>query len=456
MENTAGYYQSDPRSARGGDPARYPRSPVRFPAYLKLLDLAHQLPPLARHRLFRLSETLPELFDRIQPGPQWGSPEEIAVLRRCLMHYCGGIDGNPHISPTGRALFNVLAQGFLKSRLRAIRFYDKHRDFITEHGRFAAPVIITGFPRTGTTLLHRLLSEDPNTRAPCAFELERPVPPLRSGADPQADARLQKSEAVLAKMRRFAPGLIEHFSQSHPFVPLEREESLFYVQMHNGLFFLGAPAAGSASFRAMHAPETAPALFAYERNLFTMMDAFAPAPSHWTLKAPAYAPVFGALFEQYPDARVIVTHRHPARAFASVSRLLENSLLPCDKPGAFDRLAFGALVEDGMAPFLDAPLARRAAHPERESQIADCAYTDLVADPIGTVRTLYARFGLDYTPAFEERMRRWLAANPQGRHGRHSYAGAEYGLDPARLAERFAGYYARHGFSEQPGAADGD
>jgi len=36
------------------------------------------------------------------------------------------------------------------------------------------PVFILGFPRTGTTLLHNLLAQDPAARPPA---LRRPVPP---------------------------------------------------------------------------------------------------------------------------------------------------------------------------------------------------------------------------------------------------------------------------------------
>ncbi|MDE2597535.1 MAG: sulfotransferase [Sphingomonadales bacterium] len=448
------YYQVDPRLSRRDRSGRYPANFVRFPWYLRLIGPASRLPALASHRLLCLSEHLPPLFDRVQPGADWGTAEQIARLRDLLLHYCRGIDDNPHISAVGRLMIGQMARGYLIARARTVRFFDEHRDFILSHGRFKAPLIVTGFPRTGTTLLQRLLSEDPATRAPFTFELERPVPPMRSGDDPLADPRIALSEDNVARLRRFAPGLIERFAQSHPYSPTAKEESLLYVQLHHGLQFLSAASAGRSYFHAINRPEVADGLFAYERNLFTLMDAFRPAASHWTLKAPAYAPYFGKLFEHYPDARVVVTHRHPGRNFASVCRLLETSVLPFDRPGAFDKHRFAALLQDTMRPFLSAPLDWRAAHPEREGQIIDCHYTDLMRDPVATVRRIYAHFGLAFSAGFEARMRAWLSANPQGRQGRHSYSNAEYGIDPQALYQANRAYYARHGFQAEPGAAD--
>jgi hypothetical protein len=59
---------------------------------------------------------------------------------------------------------------------------------------------------------------------------------------------------------------------------------------------------------------------------------------------------------------------------------------------------------------------------------------------MATVRRIYAQFRMSLTPSAEARMRTFLAANPQGKHGRHEYAPNTFGLDPLELEARFRAY----------------
>ena len=66
-------------------------------------------------------------------------------------------------------------------------------------------------------------------------------------------------------------------------------------------------------------------------------------------------------------------------------------------------------------------------------------------------RAIYDRFGYPFTPEFEQRMRRWLADNPQHKHGGHRYTLEQFGLAEGEIRERFARYAAR--FDVAPEAA---
>ncbi|MBL8633249.1 MAG: sulfotransferase [Myxococcales bacterium] len=449
------HYHVDPASTNASDP-RHPRNFVRYAALLAPITWLDRASWRLRKRsAWQLGKRLVAAFDDVGLlHPRWGSEAELAVLRNNIQLFGNSIDQNPYISAIGRFLLGKVMLGHLANRAAFIRFYEENRDFIAEHGRYVAPVLVTGFPRTGTTLLQRLLSEDPNTRSPYTYELEKTTPPLRAHADPLRDARIEKSAATLATLQRLAPGFVEKFSESHVWSATEREESLTYIQLHNGLNVMNAAQAGRSYLHSMMKPEVADALFAYERNFFSMLDAFAPARSHWTNKAPTYAPYFGKIFEHYPDARVVITHRHPGKNIASVCRLLESWMLPFDEEGSFDKIRLGDILLDGLQVIFDAPMAYRIANPQRESQIVDCLYSDLFSDPIGMVRQIYAKFNIPYTAAFEQRMRVYLANNQQGKYGRHKYSNDEYGFDPDRLAERLRGYYSKFGYGTKPQAHD--
>ena len=71
-----------------------------------------------------------------------------------------------------------------------------------------SPVFITGLPRTGTTLLHGLLTEDPDNRVPLTWEVMYPASPKPG----RVDAVRSKTNSRLAWVSRLAPG----FERIHP------------------------------------------------------------------------------------------------------------------------------------------------------------------------------------------------------------------------------------------------
>ena len=73
----------------------------------------------------------------------------------------------------------------------------------------------------------------------------------------------------------------------------------------------------------------------------------------------------------------------------------------------------------------------------------DMAYEQLVRDPVGAVREMYGTFGRELSPEAERAMRAEVAERPRGVYGTHTYQLADFGLDRAEVAERFARYYER-------------
>jgi hypothetical protein len=70
----------------------------------------------------------------------------------------------------------------------------------------------------------------------------------------------------------------------------------------------------------------------------------------------------------------------------------------------------------------------------------DVRYDDLVADPLGEVRRLYAAAGLRLTPTARRRMERWLERHHRRRRPRHRYDLAQFGLDRPTVDARFRAY----------------
>jgi hypothetical protein len=159
------------------------------------------------------------------------------------------------------------------------------------------------------------------------------------------------------------------------------------------------------------------------------------------LKAPFHLGALEALFAAYPDAHVVWTHRDPLPVMASVASILFATAWV--RSDAVDPEAvLGWFTGETCAHLLAAGERARAG---RERQFADLRYADLLRDPIAAIAALYERLGRSLSAEAEARMRAWLAARPQGRHGAHRYAFEDTGFDRAAERRRFADYQRRYG-----------
>lgn len=381
---------------------------------------------------------------------RWGTRSELDKLRQAIAEAGDGMDNNPYISAFGRLMLRKIQRDELQNRRRVIEYYEANRSYIESSGRFEKPVLITGCFRGGTTLLHRLMSEDPASRSPYAYEIDVPVPPRRATDDPGVDPRVEASEGLLCTLNKIAPGLLEKFTESHHIAPMEREESFVFSLSQNGLPMMPICNAGYRFIDTFLDPEAVAAVFKYEKLFYTMLDAWCPAQSHWVLKAPNYSPYMTKLFDTYSDARVIICHRTPLESLPSTCRMLETICLPQSVDGSFNKHRFGTMVKSLLKNFFDVPMQYRREHPSQEPHFLDCMYDDLVMDPVAMVKRIYQHFNMDYSDEFEQRMRAYLKDNGQGSQGRHHYSMEEYGFTPDVIYRSYHEYMHCYGFSANP------
>ena len=69
-------------------------------------------------------------------------------------------------------------------------------------------------------------------------------------------------------------------------------------------------------------------------------------------------------------------------------------------------------------------------------------YAELMKDPVGSVRRIYAHFGDEVSPLHARRMERWMQDRPQQAFGRHVYRAEELGLSRAQIDADYAEYRA--------------
>ena len=131
-----------------------------------------------------------------------------------------------------------------------------------------------------------------------------------------------------------------------------------------------------------------------------------------------------------------MTHRDPADVVGSACSLVYHvrKLYSDD----VDPVAVG----EQLLRTFDLMIERAVAYEEEHgsNSIHHVQYRDLTADPIETVRAIYSRFEEPFTPEAEAAMKAFLAENPKGKHGKHEYSLADYGLTPEGIHDRFGKY----------------
>ncbi len=366
---------------------------------------------------------------RLQAEAETGLAEWGPAFDPALSRLCQSARQEAGLDAAGEARFAAQLLGLLTTRLQIYADRARHPEIAQQF--IVAPLIVTGLPRSGTTILHGLLAQDPRARSPQSWEVEHPSPPPRA-ATYQTDPRIADVQARV-------DALPAAFKAMHAMGATLPQECNSVMQMA----FLSPNFAATMAIPSymrwlLEEADMAPA-FALHRDVLQSLQAFAPG-QWWALKSPPYLWWPAALLATYPDARLVVTHRDPAEVMASNASLIAWLR---EQSGPVDRRFVGAEQTAQWELALDRFATFRAAGADA-SRLFDCQYRDLLSDPFGLVESIYDRFGITLTTEAQTAMERFMAENSQGKHGTHRYDPADFGMEPAVVRARFATYIARH------------
>ena len=370
----------------------------------------------------------PDALQRRAEG-EIGSANWGPAFDTALTELCRSARDEARLSAQGEARLAAQLCSLLKTRLQLYADRARHPEISAQE--IVAPLIVTGLPRSGTTILHGLLAQDPRARSPQRWEVERPSPPPRS--------ETYSSDPRIAAMQARVDALPAAFKAMHAMGATLPEECNSVMQLAFASPNFGATMAIPSYMRWLLEEADMTPAFALHRDVLQSLQAFAPGV-WWVLKSPPYLWWPDALLAAYPDARLIVTHRDPAEVMASNASLIAWLR---EQSGPVDRRFVGAEQTAQWELALDRFAAFRAAH-GNDAKIVDCLYRELVRDPLALVGSIYDRFGVTLTTEARTAMERFMAENSQGKHGTHRYDPADFGLEPDVVRARFADYTARH------------
>jgi hypothetical protein len=361
-------------------------------------------------------------------------PDDYRIALRVLLQ---SMDYDATFSERGRRIAWGQVITALSGRARA--FAEMAKIPGLERLPIREPLIITGIPRTGTTALHKLIAVDPQFQGLQTWLADAPMPrPPREtwASHPLFQRSLQALEARYAA----TPDM----RAAHNMVADEVDECIFILG-HSFRSNMWTSGWTTPTYDAWWQAAGEGPAYAYAKRVLQLIGSSEP-DKRWLLKNPGHVDNLDLLFETYPDARVVLTHRDPAKAIPSLCAIL---MQPLGLVEVHDRLDVRARILGHRETVKWANALRKTerARQARPGQVLDVVHSEFHADPLGVVKRIYAFAGLELSPLVEADMLQRIADRPELSHGQHRYDVAQFGLTEGEIRESFGDYVQRYGLA---------
>jgi hypothetical protein len=291
-----------------------------------------------------------------------------------------------------------------------------------------APFIITGIPRSGTTFLHRMIAIDPNNSGVPFWRLFRPFPTPNKRDLRESTARWE------LKFRR---PIFPEMDSKHYIREDQEEECVWMLGLtfHSIVFWVIAPVSSYAEWlftqdRAKYYQEYSLLLKAQQQVV--------PA-QNLVLKAPDHTPNLNTLLSVIPNAKIIQLHRDPTTCLTSLNSLFYSIHRSVTNDNNPKRLA--EVNKKLFTYYLETNRNIRDDMAVNNNSLLDIQYSQLVADPIRTVRKIYTHFDMPWSNEYEDPLKIFVNQHPKDRHGKHHYTPEQFGQSSQELSDFFAPYY---------------
>ena len=352
-------------------------------------------------------------------------------LTEGLKQLVQSINAESRINAFGSIALKGLLKRTLTSRLHVEKVLQSNPSILDTE--IKDPVFIIGMPRTGTTILHSLLHEDKNHRSPLAWEclLPSPVPEPSTFTDNPQLNTIKKEFGQLFK-------LVPDFQKKHHMTAESPQECIGITALDFNSFQTCAQVYIPSYLRWFSDVSDQRKTMRFHRRFLQYLESGGVRSERWLLKTPVHMMRLSALFEVYPDAKVIMTHRDPAKVVPSAASLIssvrslysdfEDPVRSGKEQLDFWKMSFDRFMEERTQL-------------NREDQIIDIHFNDFVSDQMACVDTIYQYFGWSLDDTSRSRMQSFLASNPKGKHGSHEYSLEDFNLSQEEITKEFKDYY---------------
>ncbi len=350
----------------------------------------------------------------------WGAHNFVKPLERLIE----SLNVEAKLHSTGADFLNLYLERLLGNRLKLQNQFREHPEILQQ--RVNAPLIVVGLFRSGTTLLHNLLSQSPSGRFLALAEALSPTPV----PDPETwekDPRIKEVQGFIRKELALTKG----FSAAHHISAYRPAECsrLFEYSLIAHLFDFRARVDSYAHWlRDQDLTE----YYQYYRQQLQYLSWRWPH-SHWVLKAPAHTFHLDTLLEVFPEANLVYLKRDPVKVVSSCASLAQigrQRFSDQNKPEDLGRYWLDVLAEGD---------ARAEATYERvgAGRIFKVNYSELIDRPDALVAKIHRYFDYPMPVEMLQKIEHYMQHNKRGKHGRHHYTLEQFGLSKTEIQERF-------------------
>ena len=356
-----------------------------------------------------------------------GIDREDELAEKALPVLCQSLSSESGLHEKGQIVVRDRILRYLSNRLRMFRDFDAHPEILKQ--KIEAPLIVCGIMRTGSTKTHRLLAASGDYNWLPLWQGLSPA--LVTGArneDPQP--RIDIAEDYCEWFNRESPEL----RHVHTFSTFEPDEDTFLFK-HSLLT--------SAYFAYNDIPSYTHWLlgqdlceqirFTRDALKYLQWQGLAEPGKRWVLKSPLYCGMEPLLLEVFPDARIIMTHRHPAQTVPSTCSLVQ----AFHQPQTDQAIDFEALAT-GLGAQMEQHLAGREAVPS--GNIMDLDYQTVANDSMTLLEEVYRLCNQSPGENAIDNVRGWELAHPKHKAGKHQYSLEQFGLNKTFIENHFSSY----------------
>lgn len=362
----------------------------------------------------------------------FGAMDFIEPLERLI----DALNNEAQLSEIGKYQVEMSIAKGLENRLK-IENYIANNPAVLEQ-EIHHPIFIAGLPRTGTTALHHLLNADPVNHTLRLWEGNEPIPPPED-ASYHNDPRIEKTKENVALTEQFMPG----FFKTH-LMDAEAPDECHLLFGQNFMSVQYSAQFHIPSYASwLYAQELTP-LYAYHKRQMLVLQH--KKSGRWVLKTPYHQLGLAAILANHPDAIIVQTHRPPLKIIGSGCSF--SKLVRSNGSLVNDNNTIGRDWMEMLTIYSNAFEANRVElEPKHIGQFIDIDHDTFVANPWPDLEKIYAAAESKIDSNGRQLMQQWLDDNPQGKHGKHSYDIAEYGISQTEIDELFGDYIDRYGLT---------
>ena len=315
------------------------------------------------------------------------------------------------------------------------------------------PVFVVGFPRSGTTYIHRLMATDEQFTTIRLWEILF-APSISQKKIFRALGRLDQrlGNPVSSRIRTWEQKKLKNvYHAIGLFEPEEDEAVLMHIFSSFFLIFMFPfyeDLRPLARFDLeLPDKDRCRIMGFYKRCVQRHLAVFGKGGKKFLSKNPAFSTRVQSLRNTFPDAHVICMVRNPLESIPSEisqrSFFIKNFYSPASS------YSIREYVMDMAGDYYRFPLSRLPEWPA--SQQAIVPYPVLVKNPEKTLTALYDRFGFCISKSFRDELKK-NQQKASGYQSRHEYSPEKVGLDQNRILSEFKDIFEQFDFDRESGS----